>query len=498
MGKIILALDQGTSSSRAILFNEKAEMLGSSSEELTCRYPEEGWVEQDPEEIWSSQWKAIQGALDNAEVSFSEVVTIGITNQRETIIAWNKQTGEALTNAIVWQCRRTSKDCEELKRQGYEASIKAKTGLVLDPYFSGTKIRWMLKNVPKVQKLANSDDLAFGTVDSWLIWKLTGGKKHVTDASNASRTLLFNIHSDQWDEEILSMLGIPRASLPEVFDSSGLFGVTSEDLTGCQVPITGVAGDQQASLFGQACFEKGSMKNTYGTGCFLVVNSGDQPLQSQYGLLSTVAWRLNGKLTYAMEGSVFIAGALIQWLRDNLQIIQSAGQTQKMAESVKDNGGVYLVPAFVGLGTPYWDSSARGILIGITRDTNRGHIVRASLEAICYQVFEVVEAIIKDADFELKSLKVDGGGSENDFICQFQSDLIGFEVARPKNIETTAMGAAFLAGLSVNIWKDLAEISGLWKEDRVFHPERKKDEMEVTLNTWKEAVQRSLGWKKEQ
>ncbi|MFH2129901.1 MAG: glycerol kinase GlpK, partial [bacterium] len=446
MARTIMALDQGTSSSRTVLFDEKGKVIATASQTFDSIFPKPGWVEQDPETIWQTQKKTITDVLSISKRTMADITAIGITNQRETVIAWDKSTGEAIGNAIVWQCRRTASFCDELKKEGFEEHIRLKTGLVADPYFSGTKIRWMLKENPRVRALADQGQLAFGTVDSWLIWKLTGGKTHATDASNASRTLLYNIFDNRWDEEIIERLEIPMATLPEVRDSSGIIATTDTSEWGAATPIAGIAGDQQAALFGQACFENGMAKNTYGTGCFLLVNTGEQPVRSQHGLLTTIAWKIDGKTTYALEGSTFIAGALVQWLRDKLELFPNAADTEAMANAVDDSGGVYIVPAFVGLGAPYWDPYARGTMIGLTRDTNKNHIARAALEAIAYQSWDLVNAMVQDTGNPLKLLRVDGGASANNFLCQFQANILKLAVSRPKIIETTAMGAAFLAG----------------------------------------------------
>ena len=486
-----MALDQGTSSSRAILFTENGETVASSSQTFDSIYPHPGWVEQDPEAIWQSQKKTIEKVLLKSKLTLSDITAIGITNQRETVIAWNKETGEAVGNAIVWQCRRTASFCDELKAEGFEERIRTKTGLVADPYFSGTKIRWMLKENPDVIALAKQRKLAFGTVDSWLIWKLSGGKSHVTDASNASRTMLYNIFENSWDEEIIDRFEIPIESLPEVRSSSEITATTSKSVWGVSVPIAGIAGDQQAALFGQACFEKGMAKNTYGTGCFLLMNTGDQAVLSQHGLLTTIAWKIGDKTTYALEGSTFIAGALIQWLRDKLGLFSNAADTEAMANKVDDCGGMYIVPAFVGLGAPYWDAYARGTMIGLTQDTDKNHIARAALEAIAYQSWDLLNAMTQDIGTPLKLLRVDGGATVNNFLCQFQSDILNLAVSRPRIIETTAMGAAFLAGLATGVWDSTEQIQKMWHEDRRFEPMRGPEAVESLLKGWHEAVNRT-------
>ncbi len=435
----------------------------------------------------------MQEALDKLSISMSQITAIGITNQRETIVAWNKKTGEAIGNAIVWQCRRTADFCDELKKEGFEEIIRNKTGLLADPYFSGTKMRWILKNNAEANQLATKGDLLFGTVDSWLIWKLTGGKEHVTDVTNASRTMVFDIFKGKWDQEILDRFEIPVQCLAEVKGSSELMGVT-EQSWGAEVPIAGVAGDQHASLFGQACFEKGMAKNTYGTGCFMLVNTGQDALLSKHGLLTTIAWKLGDKTTYALEGSVFMGGALIQWLRDGLGLFEDAGQTEAMALSVESSEGVYVVPAFVGLGAPHWDPYAGGLMIGLTRGTNKNHIVRAALEAIAFQSADLLKCTEKDTRKEVSTLRVDGGAVANNFLCQFQADLLQRNVSRPGITETTAMGAAFLAGLATGVWKDQEEIKLLWQEDRLFEPHKESQEIKPLVEGWDKAIKRSKGW----
>jgi len=494
MSQILMALDQGTTSSRTILFDENGKIIAEANDPLACYFPKSGWVEQVPEEIWDSQRKTIEAVLVKAKRSMKDIAAVGITNQRESTIAWNRKTGEAIGPAINWQCRRTADFCEELKLEGFDRILKNKTGLVTDPYFSGTKMRWILENVPQARKLANQRALCFGTVDSWLIWKLTRGQVHATEISNASRTLVFNIDTCSWDDDILAHFGIPRETLPQVKPSSGVFAKVNSGLFGGEAPIAGVAGDQQAALFGQACFEPGMAKNTYGTGCFMISNTGSELVFSKHGLLTAIAWQIGNEVTYALEGSVFIAGALIQWLRDGLQLFDDATETQAMAESVSDSGGVFVVPAFVGLGAPHWDPYARGTIVGITRDTNRNHIVRASLEAIAFQSAEVISSITSDAGKEVKELRIDGGASANDFLCQFQSDLLGLKVTRPQILETTAMGAAFLAGLAVGVWRDQSQISILWQEEKAFTPSKSKTEFGLLMKNWSRAVERSKGW----
>jgi len=423
-----------------------------------------------------------------------DISAVGITNQRESTIAWNRESGEALGPAINWQCRRTADFCEELKAEGFDSLLRKRTGLVTDPYFSGTKMRWILENVPQARKLADQGKLCFGTVDSWLIWKLTGGRVHATEISNASRTLVFNIEDCEWDTEILARFGIPLETLPEVKQSSGVIASVNPELFGGEAPIAGVAGDQQAALFGQACFEPGMAKNTYGTGCFMISNTGSEPVFSKHGLLTTIAWQIGDKVTYALEGSVFIAGALIQWLRDGLQLFEDAAETKAMAESVPNSGGVFVVPAFVGLGAPHWDPYARGTIVGLTRDTNRNHIVRASLEAIAFQSAEVLSSIAKDTGTNIKELRIDGGAAANNFLCQFQADLLGLNVTRPQILETTAMGAAFLAGLAVGVWKDQSQIRNLWQEEKTFSANISRENADQKMEAWSRAVERSKGW----
>jgi glycerol kinase len=494
MSHIIMALDQGTTSSRTILFDENGKIIAEANAAMDCQFPQSGWVEQVPEDIWNGQRQTIEAALGQAKLTMKDISAVGITNQRESTIAWNRESGEALGPAINWQCRRTTDFCEELKAEGFDSLLRKRTGLVTDPYFSGTKMRWILQNVPQAQKLADQGKLCFGTVDSWLIWKLTGGRVHATEISNASRTLVFNIEACDWDTEILARFGIPVETLPEVKPSSGLIATVNPELFGGAAPISGVAGDQQAALFGQACFEPGMAKNTYGTGCFMISNTGSEPVFSQHGLLTTIAWQIDDKVTYALEGSVFIAGALVQWLRDGLQLFEDASETQVMAESVEDSGGVFVVPAFVGLGAPHWDPYARGTIVGLTRDTNRSHIVRASLEAIAFQSAEVISSIAKDTGTNIKELRIDGGAAANNFICQFQADLLGLNVTRPQILETTAMGAAFLAGLAVGVWQNQTEIRNLWQEDKTFSANISRENAEQKMEDWSRAVERSKGW----
>jgi glycerol kinase len=494
VAKYVMALDQGTTSSRAIIFDENGTIKGVTNREFTQIYPKPGWVEHDPMEIWGSQIGVAREVLSKSGLSPSDIAAIGITNQRETTIVWDKNTGKPVYNAIVWQCRRTAPICDELKAKGLTEKIREKTGLVIDAYFSGTKVKWILDNVEGAREKAEKGELLFGNVDTWLIWNLTGGKVHVTDYSNASRTMLFNIHTLDWDDEILQELDIPRAMLPKPMPSSHIYGYTTNEVFGGEVPIAGDAGDQQAALFGQACYAPGTAKNTYGTGCFMLMNTGEKAVTSESGLLTTIAWGVDGKVEYALEGSIFIAGAVVQWLRDELRILYNAAQSEELATKVEDNNGVYLVPAFVGLGAPYWDMYARGTIVGLTRGAKREHIVRAALESICYQTRDVLEAMQKDSGITLKSLKVDGGAVANNFLMQFQSDILGVPVDRPKVIETTALGAAYLAGLAVGYWKDKDDIASKWQIDRTFKPEMGEDMKENLYKGWKKAVERALDW----
>ncbi len=490
----VLALDQGTTSSRAIVFNQAGETLAVAQEEFAQRFPQPGWVEHDPEEIWSSQAAVARRALLRAGVDWPDVAAVGLTNQRETTMLWDRRTGRPVHHAIVWQDRRTAPLCEELRRQGLEPLFRERTGLLLDPYFCGTKIRWLLDHVDGARERAERGELAFGTVDSWLIWKLTGGAVHATDATNASRTLLFNLHTGMWDDDLLDALAIPRSLLPEIRGSSEEIGaVDCPDLPG-KAKIAGVAGDQQSALFGQCCTRPGLAKATYGTGAFVLLNTGETPVASANGLLTTVAWRRGGRDTFALEGSVFIAGAVVQWLRDGLGIIRHAGEIERLAADVPDSGGVVLVPAFVGLGTPWWDPDARGTLIGLTRGTSAAHIARAALEAIGCQIVDVVRAMEADAGRQLEELRVDGGAVRNDLLMQLQADLLGVPVVRPATAETTALGAAYLAGLAVGYWRDEEEISKQWRVDRRFEPSADQEWAEASLTQWHRAVERARGW----
>ena len=496
--KYIMALDQGTTSSRAILFDKEGNIVATSQKEFTQFYPKVGWVEHNPMEIWGSQSGVMREVLETNSIRPEEVCAIGITNQRETTIVWEKSTGKPVYNAIVWQCRRTSEICDELKEKGYEKLIKDKTGLILDAYFSATKIKWILDNIEGAREKAENGELLFGTVDTWLIWNLTRGKVHVTDYTNAARTMLYNIKELKWDDEILEILDIPKSMLPDVKPSSYVYGHTDEGmLSGAQIPIAGCAGDQQAALFGQTCFEEGSAKNTYGTGCFMLMNTGENIVESKHGLLTTIAWGVDGKVEYALEGSIFIGGASIQWLRDELRVLYDAKQSEFYANSVKDTNGVYVVPAFAGLGAPYWDMYARGAIMGLTRGANRAHLVRATLESIAYQVKDVLNAMQEDSGLKLKDLRVDGGASSNNFLMQFQSDILDVNIDRPKVVETTALGAAHLAGLAVEFYNNKDEIKKSWIIDREFIPNMSDDKRNLLYKGWKKAVSRSLLWAKE-
>ena len=490
----VLALDQGTTSSRAIVFDQLGTIQGVAQREFEQFFPQPGWVEHDAGEIWESQLAVAKEALLASKIEASDLAAIGITNQRETTVVWERATSKPIAKAIVWQDRRTAGFCDELKADGLAKTIQEKTGLVIDAYFSGTKLRWLLDNVPGARSRAEAGELAFGTIDSWLIWNLTGGKRHVTDVSNASRTMIFDIHKGDWDAELLEMLQIPAAVLPEVCSSSEVYGETAPEILGRAVPVAGIAGDQQAALFGQMCLEPGMVKNTYGTGCFILMNTGTQAASSRNQLLTTVAWRIGSQTVYALEGSVFIAGAVVQWLRDGLKIIRDSGDVEELAASVPDNGGVYLVPAFTGLGAPHWDPYARGTIIGLTRDSSAAHIARAALESIAYQVADAVAAMQDDAGFSLTELRVDGGASVNDLLMQFQADVLGVPVVRSQMAEATALGAAYLAGLAVGYWEDLPAIASQWKAQRVFEPQIPESERQDLREQWTRAVERSKGW----
>ena len=496
MAKYVMALDAGTTSNRCILFNEKGQMCSVAQREFRQIFPKPGWVEHDANEIWASQLGVAVEAMNMIDASAADIAAIGITNQRETTILWDKNTGEPVYNAIVWQCRRTSEYCDSLKEKGLTEKFRKKTGLVIDAYFSATKIKWILDNVPGVRERAENGDILFGTVETWLIWKLTKGKAHVTDYSNAARTMLFNINTLEWDDEILQELDIPGAILPKVMPSSCVYGMADPAFLGGEIPISGAAGDQQAALFGQTCFQAGDAKSTYGTGCFLLMNTGEKLVFSENGLITTIAWGLDGKVTYALEGSVFVAGAAIQWLRDEMRIIDSAEDSEYMAKKVKDTNGCYVVPAFTGLGAPYWDQYARGTIVGITRGVNKYHIIRATLESLAYQVNDVLVAMKADFGIALSSLKVDGGASANNFLMQTQSDIINVPVNRPQCVETTAMGAAYLAGLAVGYWKDLEDIKNNWMVDRTFVPVMEEKTRTERIQGWKKSVKYAYGWAK--
>ncbi len=488
--KFILALDQGTSSSRAIVFDHEGKVRSVAQKEFTQHFPKPGWVEHDPKEIWSSEAAVIAEAISAIGINGLDIAGIGITNQRETTIVWDAETGEPVSNAIVWQDRRTSEYCDSLKQQGLTERIREKTGLIIDAYFSGTKIRWILENVPGAREKAEKGKLRFGTVDTWLIWNLTRGEVHVTDVSNASRTMLFNINTLEWDKELLDLLGIPASMMPEVRSSSEVYGHTKTTIFAHEVPIAGIAGDQQAALFGQMCTAPGSVKNTYGTGCFLLMNTGEKPILSRNNLLTTVAWKIGDTVNYALEGSIFVGGSVVQWLRDGLGIIRSSSEIEALAESVPDNGGVYFVPALTGMGAPYWDAYAHGTICGITRGTKAAHIARAALEGIAFQTMDIVRAMEKDAGVRLAELKVDGGASRNNLMMQFQSDVLGASVVRPEVTETTAMGACYLAGLAVGYWDSLDEIRRQWKAERVFNPS--DADPEPLKAGWADAISRTL------
>ena len=491
----ILVIDQGTTGSTALLFGDDGEVMSRAYREIHQIYPQPGWVEQLPTELVDNSVAVLKEAIQKAGVSLTQIKGLGITNQRETTILWERKTGRPVYNAIVWQCRRTAAMCEELKQRISAETIREKTGLTIDAYFSATKLRWLLDNIPDGQRRAEQGDLLFGTVDSWLVWNFTGGARHITDYSNASRTMLFNIHTLKWDKDLLAILNIPESVLPTVMPSSSIYGETVAGLLGeDRIPIGGIAGDQQAALFGQACYQPGMGKNTYGTGSFLLINTGDAPVISKCGLLSTIAWGLNKRVSYALEGSIFVTGAAVQWLRDGLGLIKDAAESEALARSVADNGGIYFVPALAGLGAPYWDMYARGIIVGITRGTTRGHLARATLEAIAYQTRDVVEAICADAQLKIPVLRVDGGASVNDLLMQFQADILGIPVQRARIAETTALGACYLAGLAVNVWKNTDEIGKYWRSSKTYEPQMSADEREKLYADWKRAVERARGW----
>lgn len=496
MKKYILSLDQGTTSSRCIIYDKKGNMVSVAQKEFRQIYPKDGWVEHDPMEIWSTQMGVAQEALLKIGCTYKNIEAIGITNQRETTIVWDKETGEPVYNAIVWQCRRTAEYCDELAGLGYGQMIRQKTGLLIDAYFSGTKLKWILDNVTGAREKAREGRLLFGTVETWLIWKMTGGKVHVTDYSNASRTMMFNINTLKWDDDILEILDIPKNMLPEPKPSSCIYGETIDTVFGGPVRIGGAAGDQQAALFGQTCFEEGEGKNTYGTGCFLLMNTGEKPVFSRNGLVTTIAWGLDGKVNYALEGSVFVCGAAIQWLRDEINILEKSSDSEAMAMSVKDSCGLYVVPAFVGLGAPYWDPYARGAVLGITRGANKNHLVRATLESLAYQTNDLISAMTEDLGSCLTSLKVDGGACANNFLMQFQADVLNCKVQRPTCIETTSLGAAYLAGLATGYWKNKEDVLDNWQTDRTFEPSMSEEKRRRLLAGWKKAVERTRDWTK--
>lgn len=497
MHQYVIALDQGTTSSRAVIFDEQAHVVAMKSYEFEQIYPQPGWVEHDPAAILNTQTDALREAVRISGIPVEEIAAIGITNQRETTLIWDRATGRPLHNAIVWQCRRTAPIVKQLCEDGYEAHIRQATGLVPDAYFSGTKLKWLLDKL-NLRERAEKGEICFGTVDSFLAWNLVSGHPHVTDATNASRTMLYNIHKNDWDDKLLAALDIPRAMLPRVVDTSGVIGMLDPEILGRAIPVAALAGDQHAALFGQGCFKPGMMKNTYGTGCFLLMNTGELPVTSKSGLVSTIAWRIGGETTYALEGSVFVGGAVIQWLRDEMKLIERASETEMIANSVKDTGGVYLVPSFTGLGAPYWDMYSRGTMVGLTRGTGRAHIVRAALEAIAYQSADLVSAMATDCGRKPTELRVDGGASANKFLMQFQSDILGCNVIRPAVIETTALGAALLAGLAVGVWKDMDEIRSIWKMDLSLTPQMSEEERRKALNGWHKAVSRSMRWVEEE
>lgn len=498
MEQYIMSIDQGTTSSRAILFDKEGEIQGVAQREFKQYFPKSGWVEHDANEIWTSVLAVMAEVINENEIDPEQIKGIGITNQRETTVIWDKKTGRPIYHAIVWQSRQTQHICNELKEQGHEKTFRNKTGLLLDPYFSGTKVRWILDNVKGAREKAENGDLLFGTIDTWLVWKLSGGEAHITDYSNASRTLMYNIHELKWDDELLELLDIPKAILPEVKESSEIYAHTKDyHFFGQEVPIAGIAGDQQAALFGQACFERGDVKNTYGTGGFMLMNTGEEPVTSESGLLTTIAYGLDGKVNYALEGSIFVSGSAIQWLRDGLRIINSAPQTENYATRVNSTDNVYFVPAFVGLGTPYWDSEARGAIFGLTRGTEKEHFIRATLESLCYQTRDVMEAMSKDSGIEVNNLRVDGGAVKNNFIMQFQADIVDTAVERPEVQETTALGAAYLAGLAVDFWEDKKDIADRWKLQKEFKPEMSEETRTKLYKGWKKAVEATQVFKLE-
>lgn len=494
MSKYILSFDQGTTSSRAIIFDKKGSIKAIAQKEFTQIFPQPGWVEHDGNEIWYTQLGVATEVVLKAGLTIHDIAAIGITNQRETTLVWDRHTHQPIYNAIVWQDRRTSEYCNELKKIGHAKNIQQKTGLVIDAYFSATKLKWILDNIEGARQKAESGDLCFGTIDSWLLFKLTNGKVHTTDVTNASRTMLLNIHTLHWDEDLLKLFDIPASMLPEVKSSSEIYGYTEQILTAKQIPICGIAGDQQAALFGQMCIKPGMVKNTYGTGCFMLMNTGDKPVLSKNNLLTTIAWKIGNVTTYALEGGVFIGGAVVQWLRDGLGIIKTSGDVEKLATSVNDNGGVYFVPAFAGLGAPYWNQFARGTMLGITRGTTTAHIARASIESIALQTMDVLQAMNADASLPIKELRVDGGATANDLLMQYQSDVMNCKVIRPKITETTALGAAYLAGLAIGFWKDTSEIENYWKAEKSFEPQMKEDARQKVIHQWKKAIKAAQAW----
>lgn len=496
MTQYIMALDQGTTSSRCILYNKKGELISVAQKEFGQIYPKPGWVEHDAMEIWSTQMGVAQEAMLKINASYKNIEAVGITNQRETTVVWDKRTGEPVCNAIVWQCRRTAEYCDQLKAKGLTKMFQERTGLLIDAYFSATKLKWILDNVEGARQRAEQGELLFGTIETWLIWKMTRGRVHITDYSNASRTMMFNINTLNWDDEIVKVMDIPKCMLPQVRASSEIYGETDPEFLGGSVPIAGAAGDQQAALFGQTCFTRGEAKNTYGTGCFLLMNTGEKPIYSDNGLLTTIAWGLSGKVNYALEGSIFVAGAAIQWLRDEMDLMSNASESEAMAMSVSDSNGVYVVPAFVGLGAPYWDPYARGAVLGLTRGANKNHLVRATLESLAYQTNDLIQVMLKDTNLDMCSFKVDGGACANDFLMQFQSDVLDRQVLRPRCIETTSLGAAYLAGLATGYWNSTEDILQNWQIDRIFDPCMKTENRKELLEGWSKAVTCVLGWAK--
>ena len=494
MSKYILSFDQGTTSSRAIVFDKQGNIVSVAQKEFRQIFPQPGWVEHDANEIWSTQLGVTTEAILKANITPQDIAAIGITNQRETTVVWERQTSQPVYNAIVWQDRRTSAYCDQLKSNGFAEKIKEKTGLVTDAYFSGTKIKWILDNVEGVREKAENGELCFGTIDTWLLWKLTNGAVHATDVSNASRTMIFNIHTLQWDDELLQLMNIPKAMLPEVRSSSEVYGHTQQILTSAQIPVSGIAGDQQAALFGQMCTQSGMVKNTYGTGCFMLMNTGDSPIESKNNLLTTIAWSINGKVSYALEGSVFIAGAVVQWLRDGLKLIQKSSDVEELSMKEDDNGGVFMVPAFTGLGAPYWNQHARGMIVGLTRGSSNGHIARAAVESIAYQTMDVLKAMEADAGISIKEVRVDGGATVNNYLMQFQSDILNTTVIRPGITETTALGAAYLAGLAVGFWSSIKDVETYWQKEKVFEPRMDEDKRTGLQKQWKKAIKAAQAW----